>query len=68
MRAWHDAGGSFTGEEAVYIQQLMNNKIPIQPADTPRQMLGEGEGGVKGVPLLGPEEPKSQKIQSTFRN
>ena len=67
MRAWHDAGGSFTGDEAVYIQQLMNNKIPTQPADTPR-MIGAGEGGVKSVPLLGPEEPKTQKIQSTFRN
>ncbi len=63
MRAWHDSGGSFTGEESVYIQQLMNNKIPTQPVNT--KMIGGGEG-VQSVPLIGPDEPKTQKIESKF--
>jgi len=42
MRAWHDAGGSFTGEEAEYIGKL---RLGIIPEDKPKVKLGEvGEG------------------------
>ncbi len=69
MRAWHDAGGSFTGEEAVYINSLMAGKIPPTPRETvvSKEMIGGGDMA-QGVPNIGPPEPKTQKIQSKFRS
>ena len=66
MRAWHDAGGSFTGDEAQYINTLMSGKTPPTPREEPTEILGGGDM-VQGVPNIGPEEPKSQKFQSKFR-
>ena len=67
MRAWYDAGGSFTGEEAVYINSIMNDKKPPQPDELveSKEMIGGGDL-VKEVPNIGPPEPKTQKLQSKF--
>ena len=63
MRAWHDAGGSFTGEEAVYINSLMAGKTPPTPREAvvSKEMIGGGDMA-QAVPNLGPPEPKTQKI------
>ena len=69
MRAWHDAGGSFTGEEAVYINKLMNNVIPSQ-TQVSNEIIGGGEM-TQGVPNIGPPEPpleKTQKYESKFKS
>ena len=69
MRAWHDAGGSFTGEEAVYINKLMNNVIPEQ-TQVSNEIIGGGEM-TQGVPNIGPPEPsleKTQKYESKFKS
>ena len=66
MRAWHDAGGSFTGEEAVYINKLMNDVIPKQP-QVSNEIIGGGEM-TQGVANVGPPEPKTQKYESKFKS
>jgi len=81
MRAWHDAGGSFTGEEAEYIGKLMRGVIPEAP--TPVRLGEAGEGASQkpvaidaiGVPppptevkpLQPKPEFKTQKFESKFR-
>ncbi len=64
MRAWNDAGGSFTGDEAVYINSIMSGKTPPQSIES-KEIIGGGDI-VEGVPNIGPPEPKSQKLQSIF--
>ncbi len=69
MRAWVDAGGEFNGEEAVYINKLMKGQIPTQPTVQKLGVVGEG-ASVKPVPIElvgGPPEPKTQKLESKFR-
>lgn len=77
LRAWHDAGGEFTGEEAVHINKLMRGIIP---EDTSVVRLGQSSGAefepipidVPGGPPpptniepMGPRPtfPKTQKTQ-----
>ena len=81
MRAWHDAGGSFTGEEAEYIGKLMSGVIPEAPTTVRLGEAGEG-ASQKPVPIdavgvppppkeVLPLEPKptfkTQKLKSKFR-
>ncbi len=52
MRAWHDAGGEFTEEEAVHINQLMKGIIPEDKSKVKVKLgeVGEGEAQVT-VPI-----------------
>tara|TARA_R110001592_G_scaffold194974_2_gene442603 strand:- start:323 stop:2815 length:2493 start_codon:yes stop_codon:yes gene_type:complete len=43
MRAWHDAGGSFTGEEAEYVGKLMRGIIPEDKSKVTMGLASEGQ-------------------------
>ena len=65
MRAWHDAGGEFTGEEAVHINQIMKGIIPEDKSNVKVKLGDVGEGArVKPVPIeaIGDTPPPPKNV------
>lgn len=62
MRAWHDAGGEFTPEEAIHINQLMKGIIPEDKSKVTSPVSDPIDP--PGVSVFGPD-PKPKSAQPT---
>lgn len=62
MRAWHDAGGEFTPEEAIHINQLMKGIIPEDKSKVTSPVSDPIDP--PGVAVFGPD-PKPKSAQPT---